>query len=404
MFAGFSFRKWLKRLIRILLILLLLIVIIIVSGVAFIEIRRHQALVLPAPTGPYAVGRMEYDWTDPSRMDPLAPRAGTKRELVVWAWYPAQRVSGAHPAPYLPQQWAQLSDQQHALFGLPIAQSSDSIQTHSIDRTPLIPGPARYPVLIFEPGLGLLPTLYTTLIEELASHGYVIFAITPTYSSDVVFPDGRVVKATPAGTLDTNENPQVASNQFVDLWSQDVIFVMNQLARLNTTPGSLWNQRLDLARLGVFGHSFGGATAAQVCHLDARCKAGINLDGDLAGDVVQAGLSRPFMMIQHDMGSCSNSECRSFQRDIHAILHTVPHDASYHISIQGTKHFNFTDYAVQFSPLHLLGLLGSIDGARGLQITRTYVLAFFAQYLNQTPSPLLRGPSRAYPEVQFFTP
>ncbi len=388
-----------KRLARILLILLLVIVVII-SSVALVEIRRHQALVLPAPTGPYAVGRMEYDWTDQSRTDLFAPHAGTKRELVVWAWYPAVRAPGARPAPYLPQKWARLSDQQHGFIGRQLAQSSDSIQTHSVDRAPLATDAARYPVLIFEPGLGNIPTQYTTLLEDLASHGYVIFAITPTYSSDVVvFPDGRVVEGTPAGKLDTNENPQTAANQLVMVWSQDVIFVMNQLDRLNTAPGNMWSQRLDLARLGVFGHSFGGATAAQVCHLDARCKAGINIDGDLAGDVVQAGLTKPFMVIQHDMGSCSDSNCRSFQLDIQAILRTVPRGASHHISIKGT------DYAVHFSPLlHVLGLLGSIDGQRGLQITRAYVRAFFDTYLNSAPSLLLQGSASAYPEVQFSTP
>lgn len=407
MLSRLPLRTWLKRLARILLILLLILIIITVSCVAFVEIRRHQVLVLPAPTGPHAIGRMEYDWTDQLRADLFAPHAGTKREFVVWAWYSAVRVQGAEGAPYLPQKWGQLSDQQHGFLGQQFIQSSDSIQTHSIDRAPLSREAARYPVLIFEPGLGNIPTQYTTLIEYLASHGYIIFAITPTYSSDVVvFPDGRVVKATPAGKLDTNENPQTAANQLVGVWSQDVLFVMNQLDRLNTVPGNMFSGHLDLARLGVFGHSFGGATAAQVCHLDARCKAGIDLDGNLAGDVVQTGLSRPFMVIQHDMGSCSDSDCRSFQHDIHAILRTVPRGASYHMSIKGTEHFNFSDYAVHSVTLGLraLGLLGSIDGQRGLRITRAYVRAFFDTYLNNTPSPLLRGKARAYPEVQFSIP
>ena len=405
MVLRFPFRTWVKRLVRALLILLLLLLLLIVSGIAFVEIQRHRTLVLPAPTGPYAVGRMEYDWTDQSRTDPIAPHAGTNRELVVWAWYPAVHVPGAPPAPYLPPKWAQLSEQQHGFIAQHLSQSYDSIQTHSIDRAPLATDAARYPVLIFEPGLGIIPTYYTTLIEDLASHGYIVFAITPTYSSDVVFPDGRVVAATPAGTLDTKENPQAAANRLVMLWSQDVIFVMNQLDRLNTAPGYMWSQHLDLARLGVFGHSFGGATAAQVCHLDARCKAGINIDGSLAGDVVQTGLDKPFMVIQHDMGACSDADCRSFQHDVHAILRTVPKGASYHIGVKDTLHFNFTDYAIHFSPLlHVLGLLGSIDGQRGLQITHAYVRAFFDTYLNSAPSPLLRGAASAYPEVQFYTP
>ncbi|HYX48960.1 MAG TPA: hypothetical protein VE843_04420, partial [Ktedonobacteraceae bacterium] len=192
--------------------------------------------------------------------------------------------------------------------------------------------------------------------------------------------------------------------QLVTIWAQDVIFVMNQLDQLNVTPGNMWNQHLDLTRLGVFGHSFGGATAAQVCHIDTRCKAGIDIDGALFGDVVQTGLEKPFMVIQSDKGSCSDSSCRSFQQEIQSSLRAVPPGESYSISITGTKHFNFSDYAVMFSPLRALGLLGSIDGERGLQITRAYVRAFFDTYLNKTPSPLLQGENRIFPEVQFSPP
>jgi predicted dienelactone hydrolase len=398
MLSHASLRTWLKRLARIFLILLLVIIVLIVSCVAFIEIRRHQTAVLPAPTGSYAVGRTEYDWTDQARTDRLAPHAGMRRELVVWAWYPARHVSGVQPAPYLPSKWAQASDNQ-------LVQSSDSIQTHSIDFAPLATDVAHYPVLIFEPGMGKIPTQYTTLLEDLASHGYIIFAITPTYSSDtVVFPNGRVAEATPAGSLSSDTNQQAEGNQLVPVWAQDVMFVMNQLDRLKAARGGIFSGHLDLTRLGVFGHSFGGATAAQVCHMDMRCKAGIDIDGDLFGNVVQTSLNKPFMVLQLGTDACSDPNCRSFQHEIQATLRMVPRGASYHIGIKNAKHFNCSDYAVYFSPLHPFGLLGSIDGARGLQITRAYVRAFFDTYLNKTPSSLLQGPTSIYPEVQFFTP
>ena len=398
--------RWLKRLVKIFLIFLLVIAVIITSGIAVIEIQRHQTVVLPTPTGSYAVGRMEYDWTDQSRTDTLAPHPGMKRELLVWAWYPATRVPGAQPASYLPSKWGQLIDQQRGFIGQQLTRSYNTIKPHSLDRAPLATNATRYPVLIFEPGLGNIPTQYTTLIEDIVSHGYIVFAITPTYSSDVVvFPDGRITDATPAGKPGDNTNPQVAGNRLIKVWSQDEIFVMNQLTRLNAAPGNMFSGHLDLTRLGIFGHSFGGATAAQVCHMDARCKAGMDIDGDLSGDVVQTGLDKPFMVIQHDMGTCSAFDCRSFQQEIQAILRTVPRGASYHISVKDTEHFNFSDYAVGSSPvLHALGLLGSIDGTRGLQITRAYVRAFFDTYLNDAPSPLLQGPSSAYPEVRFYTP
>jgi len=52
-------------------------------------VEHRSALELPAPTGPWAVGRLVSVWTDASRTDPFAPGPGQPRELLVWIWYPA---------------------------------------------------------------------------------------------------------------------------------------------------------------------------------------------------------------------------------------------------------------------------------------------------------------------------
>src|SRR5579859_741083 len=122
MFSHVFSWQWIKKSVRFLMLLLIVGVMVITAVVVFIAIRHHQTLVLPAPTGSYAAGRIEYDWTDPSRIDPLAPHANTKRELVVWSWYPATRVSGASPAPYLPSKWGQLDSQLHGFLGSQLTQ------------------------------------------------------------------------------------------------------------------------------------------------------------------------------------------------------------------------------------------------------------------------------------------
>jgi len=43
----------------------------------------------PDTHGSFAVGRVIYDWTDDANLDALAPVPGTKRELLVWIWYPS---------------------------------------------------------------------------------------------------------------------------------------------------------------------------------------------------------------------------------------------------------------------------------------------------------------------------
>jgi predicted dienelactone hydrolase len=67
-------------------------------------LEHRIAVTLPAPTGPYAVGRAIYDWTDDANLDTLAPVPGTKRELLVWIWYPSAAGQSAAMDDYVPRQ------------------------------------------------------------------------------------------------------------------------------------------------------------------------------------------------------------------------------------------------------------------------------------------------------------
>jgi hypothetical protein len=357
--------------------------------VVWLLVQRNRAVTLPAPTGPYAVGRADYDWVDPAREDPFAP-PGTRRELLVWVWYPAALAPGAAPAPYLPEPFARLRDREPwSLF----SQRPQAIRVHAVAEAPVAAAADRLPVLVFEPGLGRAPVDYTTLAEELASHGYVVAGIFPTASTEVVFPDGHVARSVDAA------RDAMVPDQLIALWSGDVRFALDRLTALEAEAGDRFAGRLDLGRVGVFGHSFGGATAAEACRLDRRCKAGADLDGTPYGPVARAGLPQPFLFVRGD------EEWDPEERPgMAAIVRSAPtgHGA---IMIHGARHFNFADTAVTFAPMaRPLGALGPIDGARGLRIAAAYLEAFFDHALNGADAPLLAGPSPAYPEVEFLAP
>ena len=91
-------------------------------------------------------------------------------------------------------------------------------------------------------------------------------------------------------------------------WTGDIAFVLDRVGRLNASaPSGKFTDRLDMTRVGVYGHSLGGAVAAQFCHEDTRCKAGIDIDGAPHGSVVEAGLRQPFMFLLSDHGAASDS-------------------------------------------------------------------------------------------------
>lgn len=74
----------------------------------------------------------------------------------------------------------------------------NNLKTHSIFDANISDQEATYPVVIFSPGFGSPQDTYTSYLEDLASHGYIIFGINHPYVTDpTVFLDGRVISQDP---------------------------------------------------------------------------------------------------------------------------------------------------------------------------------------------------------------
>ncbi|PYS61937.1 MAG: family membership [Acidobacteria bacterium] len=388
----------------------------VLLGLLWLE--RRSEITLPTPSGSFAIGRGIYDWTDDKTLDTLAPGPGSKRELLVWIWYPAAAGQPATIDDYLPAQvrapalpasgplvFRVLS----RVFGL-LTRDLSKVHGHSFRNADVSPQQRSYPVVIMRAGASLEVWNYSTLGEDLASHGYVVVGLDAPYRTGVVvFPDGRVMRRTPENNpeLFTGEELTVLANKLLAAWTGDIAFVLDRLERLNTLdPSGKFTGLLDMTRVGVFGHSFGGAQAAQFCSQDSRCKAGIDVDGSLHGSVIQAGIHKPFLFLGSERGDfSSDAEVRQIQADIQSVYDRLPADGRLRISIRGANHFTFTDDGallkshVMRGVLRVFGKLG-IDGRRQLAVTAYCVHSFFDAYLkgaNVLP-PKIASP--LYPEIQ----
>jgi len=232
---------------------------------------------LPAPTGPYPIGRTSFFWVDKNREE-AETRGGDKRKLLVQVWYPATRAESE--ALYLPD-WKEMDLDKE----LPRAASVvRKLKVPAQEDAPVAVTPHLFPIIIFSPGQGVKTLFYSSLETDLASHGFVVVAIEHTYDAPVVvFPDGRILRPMPKEKKPASPNTPTqdmqAQRSTADYRAEDILFVKKQLAKLVGSSKTPFRNRLDLSRVVALGHSIGGMAALRACQIDARIRACVNIDG-----------------------------------------------------------------------------------------------------------------------------
>jgi len=243
------------------------------------------------PTGPFAVGRITFEWTDPSRADELAPSPAA-RTVKVHLFYPARPARRASSAPYLAgfDRLEHYANEHLApdYFKNDFGESYPALRPlrgHAFEGAAAVRGKARFPVVVFSHGGGMQVLFYSSLHEELASHGYVVAAVERPYDADLVaLSGGRMVEQRGWGDDPQRSPAERAAFHRArhDAGARDNSFVLDQLQRIDAgTIRSPLAGRLDLKHAAAGGHSLGGKTSVVSCAHDTRWTACVNLDGGL---------------------------------------------------------------------------------------------------------------------------
>jgi dienelactone hydrolase len=363
------------------------------------------ALRLPQPTGPYPAGITSLWLTDTSRRDPWAADVAA-RELMVSLWYPAAAAPDGRPAPYMTPAESELQLASGGVTAVPPDLLS-RVETTAVSDA----RPAGYqrslPLVVLSPGFTASRSTLTALAEDLASHGYVVAGIDHTYESHATaFPDGRVATCLARERRGHGLQWKVAATR-----AADVSFVLGQLTGAHPAwPGA---GLVDPSRIAMAGHSAGGAATIAAMLADPRIRAGIDIDGSTAAPIPDEGLGRPFLFLGHQSGYTPGSAgTASTPRDSKprkSAVATWERDWKLLVGwkrwlvVAGAVHASFTDLALLADGLGI-DLGAGLSGARSLDITRAYVLAFLDQHLRGRPQALLDQPSPRYPEVTFCSP
>lgn len=333
---------------------------------------------IDSPQGQYPVGTRTIDLIDDSRNpDPLAPQGVEgARKLHVKFWYPTEYYHGKR-AKYFPksgsyvEQFIESAKQQFPLSPEEEAQlrKLNGLKSYAYEdaviRQPL-PWDTEHgwPVLLYSHGSGVHERDNTELLENLASHGYVVASINHSYVSGITeFNNGDIQYRNPLFNQSEDIFFATAPKQI----TKDSVLVYQRLRLLNQL---MFNNTLDLNSLGTVGYSFGGSNAVNVCLELTPCKAAVLLDGTQFGPAATTPLNKPLLLVE-------STDFPAAVEHLQGMFDLQSEDAVL-LSVTGTDHSDFFDISrwIGFS-------FSGMDPSMVHQLTKSNVLNFFNTYVSE---------------------
>jgi len=350
---------------------IVLVVIVLMAGAVFtLWVEHRSTLELPTPTGSFALGRAVDHWQDQT----------------LWMWYPA--ATAAPSDDYLPEPIRRQWQRERPGFINFLTRDLAAVRGHSARDVAVSAVESAYPIVIFRGGGAGSALSYSSIEEDLASQGYVVVGLEMPVTSNPELCDGRPDAEACATSVMT---PIIAG-------------IGRALDRLQTlaVDDARFRGKIDLTRVGLVGHSFGGAQAMQFCSEDSRCKAGINIDGRPFGSVIQTGIHVPFMTLLSNHTGEDDPVSRQILSQLQSIFDRQPPESRVSATIRGAAHFTFSDDGALLKSglfrliLRVMGRL-HIAGRRQVEVTAYGVRTFLNAHLRGAGPVVLT--SSQFPEL-----
>ncbi len=256
-----------------------------------------------------------------------------------------------------------------------------------------------FPLVVFSHGSFGFRGSNASTFEELASNGYVVCSIDHTYHAFFTKQtDGKMVFANMDVIIDTiaatngdydAQKTYELSRGWLELRQQDMNFALeNIISRTKQANSDEVYQMIDTQRIGLFGHSMGGATAAALGRERSDIDAVIVVDGTMLGEEVgfeqgKAVLNSkeypiPILNLYNEEHFAEAKQAGTDYANSYVTAHAQ--DAR-DIVIKGSGHLNFTDLPL-FSPIlaRLLGT-GEVNSRYCVETMNQIILTYFNHYL-----------------------
>jgi dienelactone hydrolase len=285
---------------------------------------------------------------------------------------------------------------------------SGAIYSHTEEGAPPATNSGKgFPVITFSHGAGGTGFGYTSLIEDVVSHGYVVASIEHTGTAPaVLFHDGRVVvyheDVMPPNLSPAERFAHMASSisDGINEGAADIRFVLDRLTQMNAGNKQAFPLAgaLDVNRFAAMGHSAGAEFAARACQLDVRLKACVDLDGGMvpisALPIYPDGatLKQPLLFLEADHPESqtggTHAEQEAYYKKKEEQLRTCP-AGSYDVILKsaGIAHPSFSDTPLLFAGQDGYPKISVV--LHNHQLIEEFVRAFLDKNLKHINAPLL---------------
>jgi pimeloyl-ACP methyl ester carboxylesterase len=364
-----------------------------------------EAVMLPAPAGPYNVGFTQHIFNHTTPNDPT-PGGGTF--YLASIYYPTRSDPSPNTSvPYFDPTSAVIWGEVFNILPADLLSLESALQW----RAPLlcekedVEKVEAWPTLVFGPGGGMNAGYFTSLLSDLASQGYTVIALDhPGEAPYLALLDGE------PGVVGWDINMPYSDELILDIYEfrrGDLLAVLAEdgFPALVEALGAYFNTEAYAA----FGHSTGGAAATGAMGRTGKIVAGLNIDGGFYGDSVNASMhGRPYFMTMNPNHFALDADTwPAFATRYYNESLTAPGWLDW-TTVQGSAHLAFSDIALWVELLPTIPNttaqvdLGNVTASRMDALLKTYVSGFWEFVRGgEYNATLLDGPVEEWPEVVF---
>ncbi|MDM5233990.1 alpha/beta hydrolase family protein [Lysinibacillus pakistanensis] len=225
-----------------------------------------------------------------------------------------------------------------------------------------------YPLLVFSHGAYGIKESNASTFTELASHGYIVVSIDHPYHSFYTrSEDGKVTMINSDFKNEVeNANKGVYSNEeryniiqkWMKLRTDDMNFVLDTILAKAKSDNNPIYQHINTEKIGVFGHSMGGAASVWLGRARNDVSAVVNIDASFFSELIYKKEIDDFVANNKDfttplLNIYSDDVWRQLDSSPIYIANKLNNEhfkEAYTVHFQGAKHLSLTDLPL-FSPI-----------------------------------------------------